>query len=183
MFNVFFRCHTGNDDGAPKRLKKCREIIFMKFVIASLVTRLNFDESKKLICENCHSVPVIRGAAKHFCDKLFSRTPISANLLFPFPISAFYRRQSEREQINQSLRLHRKPQVHSVFFLVNLLFDFIINYSNWLSWLMTRPGCEKQQKNGPNAHWKTDCHCILYTLKYVFLVKCSIMLLVIFGLF
>ena len=55
MFNVFFRCHTGNDDGAPKRLKKCREIIFMKFVIASLVTRLNFDESKKLICENCHS--------------------------------------------------------------------------------------------------------------------------------
>ena len=39
------------------------------------------------------------------------------------------------------------------FFLVNLLFDFIIN-SNWLSWLMTRPGCEKQQKNGPNAHWK-----------------------------
>ena len=108
---------------------------------------------------------------------------ISANLLFPFPISAFYRRQSEREQINQSLRLHRKPQVHSVFFLVNLLFDFIINYSNWLSWLMTRPGCEKQQKNGPNAHWKTDCHCILYTLKYVFLVKCSIMLLVIFGLF
>ena len=52
---------TGNDDGAPNRLKKRREIIFMKFVIASLVTRLNFDESKKLICENCHSVPVIRG--------------------------------------------------------------------------------------------------------------------------
>ena len=155
----------------------------MKFVIASLVTRLNFDESKKLICENCHSVPVIRGEVSRqtfLWQIIFS---ISANLLFPFPISAFYRRQSEREQINQSLRLHRKPQVHSVFFLVNLLFDFFINYSNWLSWLMTRPGCEKQQKNGPNAHWKTDCHCILYTLKYVFLVKCSIMLLVIFGLF
>ena len=117
MFNGFFRCHTGNDDGAPKRLKKCREIIFMKFVIASLVTRLNFDESKKLICENCHSVPVIRGEVSRqtfLWQIIFS---ISANLLFPFPISAFYRRQSEREQINQSLRLHRKPQVHSVFFL------------------------------------------------------------------
>ena len=32
------------------------------------------------------------------------------------------------------------------FFLGKPSFWLFINYSNWLSWLMTRPGCEKQQK-------------------------------------
>ena len=115
--------------------KKRREIIFMRFVIASLVTRLNLVESKKLICENCHSAAAIRGKGEgqtfrwqiifpedwsrqihsfHFQSQLFPTTKWAWANQPIFPAS------------------QTQPQVHSAFFWLTL-FDFIINYSNWLS--------------------------------------------------
>ena len=117
-----------------KQAKKRREIIFMRFVIASLVTRLNLVESKKLICENCHSaLPASEGKAraKHFCDKLYSPKIDLGQIRCRFQSQLFSRRQSEREQINQSFRLHRLDhRCILLFFFWSTLFDFIINYSN-----------------------------------------------------
>ena len=71
-----------------KQGEKRREIIFMRIVIASLVTRLNLLESKKLICENCHS-----GAAGIRARNISVTNYILQRLIkppiFPFPISAF----------------------------------------------------------------------------------------------
>ena len=53
---------------------KSKEIIFMWFVIASLVTPgLNLVESKNLICENCHSGASISGNSNFVTNYILAR--------------------------------------------------------------------------------------------------------------
>ena len=74
----------------------------MPIVIASLVTRLNLVESKKLICENCHSGAAgIRGGRNNSVTNYILQRLIK----FHFQSRLFRKRQSElREQINQSFQ-------------------------------------------------------------------------------
>ena len=61
----------------------------MPIVIASLVTRLNLVESKKLICENCHSGAAgIRGGRNNSVTNYILQRLIKS-WLFPFPICFF----------------------------------------------------------------------------------------------
>ena len=114
-----------------KQAEKRWEIISMPIVIASLVTRLNLVESKKLICENCHSGAAgIRGGRNNSVTNYILQRLIKS-WLFPFPICFF--QSATVSCVSKSTNLSRRDHRCILPFFWFPLFDFFINYSNWLS--------------------------------------------------
>lgn len=137
----------------------------MPIVIASLVTRLNLVESKKLICENCHSGAAgIRGGRNNSVTNYILQRLIKSWLL-PFPICFFQSATVScvSKSTNLSRRDHRCILPFSGFLYLTsssiIAIDYlVINDRGW--------GAKSSKKLGQTTNFEKSIAFACSTIKF-----------------